>query len=167
MRLPFTPTSREIKVSEAITSAGILWVLRRRSPHLRTLRLRSPSQVRLGRVAGPHTVGAYHSSTCSHAVQRRGDVAQPALEEAGREMEGTEVRRNCAAVPSAFPCTRSSRVPATIRLSSAVRSSSSESRCSSTTSTTATTSSVSSPLSVSLNRRSSKSGTLFCEDSNT
>ena len=39
-------------MSEAITSAGILWI-RRRSPHLRLLRLCSPSQVRLGRVAAP------------------------------------------------------------------------------------------------------------------
>ena len=51
-------TSCEVKVSEAITSAGILWVLRLRSPHLRW---RSPPQVRLGRVAGPRTVDAYHS----------------------------------------------------------------------------------------------------------
>ena len=29
---PFTPKSRKIKVSEAIMSAGILWVLRRRKP---------------------------------------------------------------------------------------------------------------------------------------
>ena len=57
----FTPTSRKIKVSAAITSAGILWVLRRRSPHLRILRLRSPSLGCLGRVADPRTVGAYHS----------------------------------------------------------------------------------------------------------
>ena len=59
--VPFTPTSRKIKGSEAITSAGILWVLRRRSPHLRILRLRSPSLGCLGRVAGPRRVGAYHS----------------------------------------------------------------------------------------------------------
>ena len=51
LRLPFTPTSREIKVSEAC----------RRSPHLRLLRLRSPSLGCLGRVAGPRTVRAYHS----------------------------------------------------------------------------------------------------------
>ena len=30
--VPFAPTSRKIKVSEATTSAGILWVLRRRKP---------------------------------------------------------------------------------------------------------------------------------------
>ena len=38
-------------------SAGILWVPRRRSPHLRILWLRSPSQGCLGRVGGPRTVG--------------------------------------------------------------------------------------------------------------
>ena len=59
--LPFTPTSRKMKVPEAVTSTGILWVLRRRSPHLRFLRLRSPSLGCLERVAGPRTVGAYHS----------------------------------------------------------------------------------------------------------
>ena len=69
--VPFTPKSRKIKVSEAITSAGILWVLRRRSPHLRILRLRSPSLGCLGRVAGPRTVGAYHSGFCSDAVQEK------------------------------------------------------------------------------------------------
>ena len=72
-------------MSEAITSAGTLWVLRQRIPHLRLLRLRSPSQVRLGRVAGPRTVGAYHSEhllwcgtekrRCSPTRARRGGGA--------------------------------------------------------------------------------------------
>ena len=117
--VPFTPTSRKIKVSEAIMRAGILWVLRRRSPHLRTLQLRSPSPGCLGRVAGPRTVGAYHSGFCSDAVQekRRSSPTDFFSVGAERGRAWTEVRRawsymgrqgrdcmhqSCAAVTSAY-----------------------------------------------------------------
>ena len=78
--VPFKPTSREIKVSEAHLRALVpSEVLCPRSPHLRLLWLRRPLRSACFGWPAPVLLARIMQSTSSDAVQRRGDVAQPAL----------------------------------------------------------------------------------------
>ena len=102
-------------------------MLRRRRPHLRLLRLRRPSQVRLFQEAGPRTVGACHSEPALMRHKRRGAAAQPHSQWGGARTCLDRVRCACqdehrkgrgrahqsrAALPSVTRTT-STRIPTT------------------------------------------------------
>ena len=94
-----------------ITRAGTPGVLRRRRPHLRLLRLRA-----CGTGGLPRRLAGVSFRAGSDATQEKRRSGSPphSFREAGAccaslDREGTEVRRSCATVPSAFPSVRGQR----------------------------------------------------------